>query len=86
MAHCCRCAGSLLAMCWLIVGDVVAHCWRCGGSLEELHTSGAEFPGSNPASPARILVRCRIIVNTVQNLRVFLYVLKVAWTVLAVYN
>ena len=35
-----------------------------------LKISGAEVPGSNPASPAMILMRCRIIVNKVANLRV----------------
>ena len=29
-------------------------------------TSEAEVPGSNPASPTMILMRCRIIVNNVQ--------------------
>ena len=36
--------------------------WRCGGSSVAHQTSGAEFPGSNPASPTMILMRCRIIV------------------------
>ena len=34
--------------------------WRCGGSLAAHQTSGAEVPGSNPASPTMILMRCRI--------------------------
>ena len=33
-------------------------------------TSEAEVPGSNPASPTMILMRCRIIVNNVENLMV----------------
>ena len=33
-------------------------------------TSGAEVPGSNTASPTMILMRCRIIVYSVENLRV----------------
>ena len=33
-------------------------------------TSEAKVPGSNPASPTMILMRCRIIVNNVENLRV----------------
>ena len=33
MAHCWKGGDSLLDMCWLIVGDVVAHCWKCGGWL-----------------------------------------------------
>ena len=32
-------------------------------------TSGAEVPGSNPASPTMSLMRYRIIVNNVENLR-----------------
>ena len=36
---------------------------RCGGSLVARQTSGAEIPGSNPASTAIILMRCRIIVQ-----------------------
>ena len=36
----------------------------CGGSLVTHSTSGAEVPGSNPASPAMILMRCRIIVQS----------------------
>ena len=55
-------------MWWLIV-DVVAH-RRCGGSLVAHQTSEAEVLGSNPASPTMILMRCRIIVNNVENLRV----------------
>ena len=39
---------------------------RCGGSLLVHQTSEAEVPGSNPASPTMILMRCRIIVNNVQ--------------------
>ena len=65
-----RCGGSL-------VGDVVAHwseMWwligrrfggslrRCGGSLVARQTSGPEVPGSNPASPTKILGSCRVIV------------------------
>ena len=46
----------------LVTVDVVAHC-RCGGSLEAHQTSGAEVPGSNPASTTMILMRCRIIVK-----------------------
>ena len=42
--------------------DVVAHFCRCGGSLVARQTSGAEVPGSNPASTTMILMRCRIIV------------------------
>ena len=38
----------------------------CGGSLLALQTSQAEVPGSNPASPTMILMRCRIIVNNVE--------------------
>ena len=34
----------------------------CGGWLVAHQTSGAEVPGSNPASPTMILMRCRIIV------------------------
>ena len=41
--HCCRCGGSLLWMCWLIIetwwliiGDEVAHCCRRSGSLLEM--------------------------------------------------
>ena len=41
--------------------DVVAQS-RCGGSLVVRQTSGAEVLGSNPASTAMILMRCRIIV------------------------
>ena len=34
---------------------------RCGGSLAAGQTSGAEVPGSNPASPTMILGRCGIV-------------------------
>ena len=34
-----------------------------GGSLVVHQTSGAEVPGSNPASTTMILMRCRIIVK-----------------------
>ena len=44
--------------------EFVLHNLGCGGSL-------AEVPGSNPASPTMILIRCRIIVyNNVEKLRV----------------
>ena len=36
---------------------------RCDGSLMAHQTSGAEVPGSNPASLTMILMRCRIIVS-----------------------
>ena len=39
-------------------------------SLKKKKTSVAEVPGLNPSSPAMILMRCRIIVNKVENLRV----------------
>ena len=32
------------------IADVVAHWRRCGGSFVVHQTSGAEVPGSNPAS------------------------------------
>ena len=39
--------------------------------LDHFHfNTEAEVPGSNPASPTKILMRCRIIVYTVENLRV----------------
>ena len=39
--------------------------------IDKAHqTSGAEVPGLNPASPIMILMRCSIIVNNVENLRV----------------
>ena len=47
---------------WWLIEDVVSH-WRCAGSLVAHQTSGAEVPGSNPASPTMILMRCRIIVK-----------------------
>ena len=49
-----------MEMWWLIVISIVHQ------------TSGAEVPGSNPAFPTMILMRCRIIVysNKVDNLRV----------------
>ena len=43
---------------------------RCGGSLLAHQTSEAEVSGSNSASPTIILMRGRIIVNNVVNLRV----------------
>ena len=43
---------------------------RCGVSLLVHQTSGAEVSGLNPASPTMILMGCRIIVYTVENLRV----------------
>ena len=49
---------KILYMWWLIgTGS------RCGGSLVAHQTSGAEVPGSNPASTTIILMRCRIIVK-----------------------
>ena len=36
--------------------------WRCGGSVV-VHQTSKEVPGSNPASPTMILMRCRIIVK-----------------------
>ena len=43
---------------WRYVGS-----WRYGGSLVVQQTSVAEVPGSNPASPTMILMRCRINVQ-----------------------
>ena len=61
-----RCGGSYIDVVaqmeiWWLIGDVVFH-RRCGGSLEAHQTSGAEVPGSYPASPTMILMHCRIIV------------------------
>ena len=44
--------------------------WKCGGSIVAHQTSGAEVPGSNTASSTMILMRCRIIVHNIENLRV----------------
>jgi hypothetical protein len=33
VAHCCRCGGSLVSMCWLTVVDAVAHWCGCGGFI-----------------------------------------------------
>ena len=46
------------------------HEMRCGGSLLVHQTSEAEVPGSNLASLTKILMRCRILVNNVESLRV----------------
>ena len=43
---------------------------KFGGSLEAHQNSGVEVPGSNPASPTMILMRCRITAKNVENLRV----------------
>ena len=57
--------GDVLAHC----GDVLAHCWRCAGSLVAHQTSGAEVPGSNPASSPMILRgSARSLCNTVKSL------------------
>ena len=64
-----RCGGSKQEMWWLNLGDVVAQLGDVVAQLGDVvaqlvvhQTSGAEVPGSNPASPRMILGRCRIIV------------------------
>ena len=55
-------------MWWLVEMWWLLEMWwlfgrRCGGSLVALLTAEAAVPGSNPASPAMILMRCRVIVK-----------------------
>ena len=55
VAHCCRCGGSLAG--------------RCGGSLVAHQTSGAEVPGSNPASTTWTWCGAGSLWNKVENLK-----------------